>query len=204
MKHRGIIGILFIVAALSAMFAWEAWGRQKIIYDEILIVKDDIERNTVLKRDMIEIKKVSYKPKNCLKPKDIHKIAGMETVQHIPKECPLFPTFFQSKGMVPGRDQYILSIPNEWLLSFPQTLRRGDTAYFYKVNQSEIGKPIFLFKTKVAFSKDSANTEVRSKDPGRFEGSGNISLIEVIVKQNQGEKLIAAADENNKLIIMYK
>ena len=60
MKHRGIIGILFIVAALSAMFAWEAWGRQKIIYDEILIVKDDIERNTVLKRDMIEIKKVSY------------------------------------------------------------------------------------------------------------------------------------------------
>ena len=82
---------------------------------------------------MIEIKKVSYKPKNCLKPKDIHKIAGMETVQHIPKECPLFPTFFQSKGMVPGRDQYILSIPNEWLLSFPQTLRRGDTAYFYKI-----------------------------------------------------------------------
>ncbi len=81
-------------------------------------------------------------------------------------------------------------------MSYPQTLRRGDDVAFY------CGGSI-VTRAVVAYARDGSNAEVVSLSSERLTGSAPVSVIEVIVSENQALKLGTLADKGNKFVLLY-
>lgn len=197
MKKR-IVGMILIGSCLLTLGFWEFWGRKNLGYEEILTVKSELAPNTVVTRDILTVKKIETAPKNVLRPADADMLIGMESKQLIPSGESLYLAYFEESSFNIGNDtgKYVLSIPNDWLKSYPQTLRRGDTAYFYC-------KGTIVTNAVVAYARDGSNQEVQSQDEARLVGTAPVSLIEVIVDENQAKLLGNLAEKGNKFVILY-
>lgn len=193
---KSLTGIILIIVTLLGIVAWELWGREELLYDEVLVFSANVEANDVIRADMLAVKKINNANDKALKAEDAQKVVGKAATQYIPRNTEIFDVYFDESNLVVGEDEYVLSIPNDWLQSYPQTLRRGDTAYFYADGK-------MITKATVAYAKDGANQEVTSRDEERLAGSSTISLVEVIVTNAQADMLSKLAERNTKFVILY-
>lgn len=197
MKKR-ITGLILIGTMLIGLGFWEFWGRKNLGYDEILTVRADAAANTIISPEMLTTKKVENAPEEALRKEDGEKIIGMECRQLIPKGETLYAAYFEESRFRVGEEagKYVLSIPDDWLESYPQTLRRGDKAFF-------CCKGRIVTDAVVAYARDGSNQEVRSSDEERLVGSAPVSLIEVIVNEAQAKLLGNLAEKGNKFVLLY-
>jgi len=110
----------------------------------------------------------------------------------------LYMEYFQESKFAVGEEEgkFILSIPEQWLKSFPQTLKRGDRAFFYCAGE-------IVTDAVVAYVRDGTNQEVYYGDDERLTSSASVSLIEVVVTEEQARLLGKLADKDNKFVILY-
>ena len=197
MKKR-IAGLILIVASLGCLGFWEFWGREHLSYEKVLVFRQDTARNTAVEESMLEVVFMEEPPDGALRAEDASTLMNLETVQYVPAGPPLFSEFFQDPRLSVGgtSGQYVLSIPNQWLLSYPQTLRRGDTVRFYC--EEEI-----VLSAVVAYARDSSNQEVVSADDERLKASAPVSLVEVIVDEEKALKLGKLGEEGKKFVLLY-
>lgn len=196
--QKRIVGMSLIVVFLFALGFWEFWGRKNLGYQEVLTVRKELEPNTVISADMLSVKKLEVIPQDALSPEDAESIIGLESKQLIPQGETLYAAYFEESSFTVGGEsgKYVLSIPNDWLKSYPQTLRRGDSVYFYC-------KGSIVTEAVVAYARDGSNQEVRSQDDSRLIGSAPVSLVEVIVDEKQAKLLGNLADKGNKFVLLY-
>ena len=228
-RIKGILGFALIILAIASIFLWEGIGRETLLYRQVIVMTRNVEPHQMVMLDMLGITKV---PRDTiiqdavLDPKEI---LGKETASYIPTGLQLSPKFFQDPEMSAGNGKYVLAVPSEWLYSFPQTIRRGDEIYFYpfaedkeSVFYDENGKASYLptpsaisstegetantalIKTKVAYVKDSSNCEVVDIKANRIDGSSPVSKIEVIITDEQYQKLKNAYEAGYQFVIMYE
>ncbi|MGN1143141.1 MAG: hypothetical protein ACI4SU_01145 [Anaerovoracaceae bacterium] len=197
MKKR-IAGLILIVASLGCLGFWEFWGREHLSYEKVLVFRQDTARNTAVEEGLLEVVFMEEPPDGALRAEDASSLMNLETVQYVPAGTPLFSEFFQDPRLSVGgtSGQYVLSIPNQWLLSYPQTLRRGDTVRFYC--EEEI-----VLSAVVAYARDSSNQEVISADDERLKASAPVSLVEVIVDEEKALKLGKLGEEGKKFVLLY-
>lgn len=178
-RGKTIIGMMIIVASIAALITWEKWGRDSFFADSVLVLKENVEKGTVITNDMLkEVKMKTDLP--CVKPTMAKKIVGKEAVQFIHKGTPLFQRYFEEPALAPGtgKDRYLLSIPWSWLISQSHTLSRGDRAYFYVGGKFLTSAPVTA-------------VDVESK------------IYEIIVDSSQAEALSGAAYRGDKMTITY-
>ena len=87
-----------------------------------------------------------------------------------------------------------MSLPSDWLLSFPQTLRRGDKVNIYNGT-------VKLMEAVTAHVKDSGGQEVLSQDSQRMEASSALSHIEIIGSEEDLVELSKLASEGAKFTL---
>ena len=197
MKRR-IAGIVLVVLSVGALGFWELWGRENITYDRVLVLKEALPKNTLITADMLRVKKVDRAGEGALMEEEKSEIVGLETTQFVPAGTELYREYFQESIFAVGEEQgrYILSIPAQWLKAFPQTLRRGDRAFFYCG-----GEPVT--DAVVAYVRDGTNQEVYYGDDERLTSSSSVSLIEVVVDREQAALLGKLAEKGNKFVLLY-
>lgn len=197
MKKR-IIGILLIAASLGTLGFWEFWGRENLSYERILVFREDAGRSTAVTEDLLTVALVETDDPRILRERDAEGILNRETVQFVPAGTPLYDEYFQDPRLAVGGDtgQYVLSIPNQWLLSYPQTLRRGDTVSFYCGGE-------LVLSAAVAYARDSSNQEVVSQDDARLEASAPVSLVEVVVDEEKALKLGKLGEAGKRFVLLY-
>ena len=197
MKRR-IAGIVLVVLSVGALGFWELWGRENITYDRVLVLKEALPKNTLITADMLRVKKVDRAGEGALMEGEKSEIVGLETTQFVPAGTELYREYFQESIFAVGEEQgrYILSIPAQWLKAFPQTLRRGDRAFFYCG-----GEPVT--DAVVAYVRDGTNQEVYYGDDERLTSSSSVSLIEVVVDREQAALLGKLAEKGNKFVLLY-
>ena len=197
MKRR-IAGIVLVVLSVGALGFWELWGRENITYDRVLVLKEALPKNTLITADMLRVKKVDRAGEGALMEGEKSEVVGLETTQFVPAGTELYREYFQESIFAVGEEQerYILSIPAQWLKAFPQTLRRGDRAFFYCG-----GEPVT--DAVVAYVRDGTNQEVYYGDDERLTSSSSVSLIEVVVDREQAALLGKLAEKGNKFVLLY-
>lgn len=197
MKQK-TIGLLLIFLSLGALGFWEFWGRENLSYESVVVFRSDVGRGTEVEKQMLEVRKMDKPGENVLLETDMQKIIGQETVQFIPAGAPLHGEYFQNPELAIGGDsgRFILSIPNQWLMSFPQTMRRGDEVSFYCGGKLVVTAP-------VAYVRDSSNQEVTSADEDRLQASAPVSLVEIVVDEEKALKLGRLADEGKQFVLLY-
>lgn len=197
MKKR-IAGIVLIVLSVGALGFWELWGRENITYDRVLVLKESLPKNTLITADMLRERKVEKAGEGAIRTEQINEIVGLETGQFVPAGTELYREYFQESIFSVGEEQgkYILSVPAQWLKAFPQTLRRGDRAFFYCG-----GEPVT--DAVVAYVRDGTNQEVYYGDDERLTSSSSVSLIEIVVDKEQAALLGKLAEKGNKFVVLY-
>lgn len=197
MKKR-IAGIILVVLSLGALGFWELWGRENITYDRILVLRESQPKNTRLTADMFREKRVEEAGDGAILSGQLELVEGLETAQYVAAGAELFIEYFQESQFAVGEEEgkFILSIPNQWLKSYPQTLKRGDRAFFYCGGE-------IVTDAVVAYVRDGTNQEVYYGDDERLTSSAAVSLIEVVVTADQAATLGKLADKGNKFVILY-
>lgn len=195
--NKKIIGLTLIVVSLLSMGIWEFWGRETVSYETIIVLKKPLEANVVLMNEDFIEKKVDSPSQNALKPKDLNWLVGMETVQYVAEGIELRKEYFGQSEYKVGEDtsKGIISLSTDWLLSFPQTLSRGDQISLYS-NKIKVGECI------VAHVRDSSNNEVIFSQRDRENANGTILYIEVIADVSTLLDITSAAAEGNKFALV--
>ncbi len=197
MKQK-TIGLALIFLSLGALGFWEFWGRENLSYENVLVFRSDVSRGTVISRDMLEVRKMDKPGEDALLEENAGQILGLETVQYVPKDAPLYREYFQDSALAVGGDtgQFILAIPDQWLMSYPQTMRRGDEVSFYCEGK-------LVASASVAHVRDSSNQEVVSGDEARLDASASVSQVEIVVNEAQALKLGKLADRGKRFVLLY-
>lgn len=192
------MGLVLIFLSLGALGFWEFWGRENLTYQSVVVLRTDAARGTHVERELLEVRRMDKPGPDALLEEDLMRIVGLEAVQYIPKGTPLHLEYFQQPALAVGGDtgRYILSIPNQWLMSFPQTMRRGDEVSFYC--EGEV-----VASALVAYVRDSSNQEVISGDDARLQASAPVSLVEVVVDEATALMLGKLADRGKRFVLLY-
>lgn len=194
---RLVFGVVLIVLAIAGLFFWETEGRERFTYDEVLVLTEPVEKSTIITAEMLTTDRVAEAHPNAYRKAAAEQIIGKETTQYIADNTQLFPQCFEESTLIAHKEknEYVLSIPNAWLESYPQTLRRGDTVYFWCDGKR-------VTSATVVYVKDSTNTEVTSDDE-RLVASSRVSLVEIIANEKKANLLSKYAEDGNKFVILY-
>lgn len=194
-RKKSVIGIALIIVAILFFIFWESYGREYLMYPEVLVVDSDLNRGDIIEPQ--DLKKVRMdRADGAIDNAGVFegKLAG----QYIKAGEPIYSEYLIDQDMITdgGDGKYIFSLSEDWLSSYPQSLRRGDMAYIYSGGE-------FLTSAKVAFVKDNDNREVTSSDKERLGASASVSAIEVIVDDNQAALITSVAESDRKLVVLY-
>ena len=219
-----ILGIVLMLASVTAMFWWETKGRSLFLYKEVLVLNQSVEASMTITSDMVSFIRVD--PDNFIEGALVskEKVLGKTVSHYIPKYSQLNLEYFLSeKAEDAEEDCYIFNVPADWIITFPNSLRRGDTVYFYPVkvskenverdkdssfntsNNIKISGEENLIKSKIAYLKDSGKREVvDTEGEERYDASANIASIEIITSYEDFSYLKGLARKDYKFIILYK
>ena len=223
-----IIGILLMLSTIAMIYFWETTGREKFLYKEVVILNQSVEANVSITPEMLGLAKIN--PDNFIEGAIVKKdeVAGKYSAHFIAKNSQLSLAYFKdSTEEIKKEALYIFSIPVDWIITFPNSLRRGDMIYFYpvktateKVEESKsfgnldnlkITDKSNLLESEVAYLKDSGNREVvdtvnkaGTANKDRYDASANISNIEIITNYEDVSYLQSLAEGGYKFIILYK
>jgi len=217
-----ILGIILMLAVLAMIYFWETKGRERFLYTEVVVLNQSIEVGTAIEPGMLNLIKIN--PNNLMEGAVVRtdEVIGKYSAHFITKYSQLSLAYFKDESVGTTKEnQYIFTIPADWIITFPNSLRRGDTVYFYPVkaasengeesrsfnssNSTKVTKEGELVKSEVAYLKDSGNREVvNTEGEERYDASANISSIEIITSYEDVSYLENLADSGWKFIILYK
>lgn len=179
-RGKQVIGLLLILVSIGALVTWEKWGKNRFLYDEVLVLNQNVEKGTVITEAMVEKRHMDVSERDCIGAEELQAVVGREAAFFVHKNVPLFPAYFAPAGLTPdaSRDRYVLSVPSGWLAAAPRSLSKGDRAYFYCG-----GKEI---TSALTVSTDLEN-----------------GCIEVMVSSRQAAALSSLTEAGQKLVVIY-
>lgn len=179
-RGKRVIGVLLILVSIGALVTWEKWGKNRFLYDEVLVLNQNVEKGTVITAEMLEKKHMDVSEKDCVGAEELQAVIGREAAFFVHKNTPLFREYFQTEGLTAdeSRGRYILTIPSSWLAVLPRALSKGDRAYFYCSGREVT----------------SALTSAVDLENGS---------VDVVVSSRQAAELSALAQSGEKLVIIY-
>lgn len=228
-KSKRLFGLILLILALGFFAFWELIGRAEFLYAEVVVLKEEVLKGTEISIDMLEYIKIDSQRiiDNCImNPNDI---IALEAKHFIPAGTQLVSNYFDISSLVLMNDEKIMKLPNTWIHSFPETLRRKDEVFIYAIknsnensnsssestdaikssnkrlnsNKDTEDKKIYIMKSTVAYVKDNSNKEVSSLDDDRLNASSVISNIEIVISEEQFETLRDYVQDGYTFILMY-
>ena len=228
-KFFSVLGIIFILAALASVYYWESRGRQYFLYSEVVVLNQSVEEGTTITSDMLDSLNTDRASimEEAITSRD--EIIGKKASHYIPGYSQLSPVYFINEEKILSKNEYIFTVPEQWIITIPNSLRRGDIIYFYPVKiqdekdnkeeETQIGqyssKKDFsdyqissegnILESKVAYLKDSGNREIVTiSSEDRYDASSKIATLEIIATLEDVSYLKNLADINYKFIVLYK
>ncbi len=202
-RKKGVSWVV-VVLVIVLFVAWELFVRTEILYDEALVLKENIAKGTVVTEEMVTSKKLQGLPNGAIKPSDLNDIIGKETIQFVASDTFLLSEYFISKEISPVESNGLknFAIPENWMESYPETIRRGDMIYLYAIGASDIEKAVV--SAKVAHVKDSSNNEISAGGNERKDASNNVSSIEVVLEEAEIIRLTKLVEGGTKFLVSYQ
>lgn len=179
-RGRRILGLVLAVMSIAAMFGWEKWGRDRFLYDEVVELTKNAGRGTVITRGMLRSVRVEHADPEAIRPSQMSVLVGRQTLQFVHGGAPLFQEYFGEPNTAAGKelDRYVMSVPESWYASIPESAAPGDTLYFF-CDGAEVTSAVVR---RIADDRKS---------------------FEVVVSKAQQEKLGRAAAAGSRFTLSY-
>ena len=177
--RKRILGLFLIGISVIGMIGWENWGKEKFLYDEVLVLRESVKQGTIITEDMVDAKTMEM-DEPCLKFSEKEKIIGMQTTAYVHKGVPLFTPYFGESDLMPDetRERYGMAIPTDWIASKPEALSRGDKVFLF------FGKRMITSADVSAIGKDGC--------------------VEIIVERQQAADICQVTEAGGRLTLIYQ
>lgn len=232
-KFIAVLGIFLMILFAGGVVFWESVGRNIYQYQEAIVLSSPVKKGEVISRNNIKTIKVDKSLVIANSITDPYLLVDKVANNFIPANCQISPEFIVDKELVLNKDQFIFKVPVDWIKAIPSSIRRRDNVVFFEVidtektdsskiiinsepntesyptyNTSEDKVPIDpstpLLNTVVAFVKDNANREVVTVgEIDRYNGSSQVSDLEIIVTAEQVDLLKKSIEKGYKFLVMY-
>lgn len=178
-RSKQIIGLFLIIVSILGLVFWEKWGKNEFLYDDALVLRENVERGTLISENMLTVKKMNIE-ENYIPYEAMEKVIGKQATGFIHKGVPLFEEYVQDPNLSPNekRETYMLAVPQEWILSKPETLSKGDKVFFFSD-----GKLLTAAFVSNIFNQDT---------------------VEVVTNKEQTEKISKQISMGKKLVLAYQ
>ncbi|MGE7692308.1 hypothetical protein ACQKMI_24410 [Lysinibacillus sp. NPDC097214] len=169
-KGLAILGIFLMILG-TGFFSWyEFWGgREALHYGNVVVLSEEaIEGKIINKEDLVylSIDKQLIREDTIVNPDDV---IGKSAKHYIAPYQKLHSNYFDKADLVLGKGEYIAPIPMDWILTVPDTLRRGDEIIIYSATyESELNKP------QVVASSNNSSTNQDKKNSTTDTNGGPI------------------------------
>lgn len=193
---KTIIGIILIVVSIAGIIGWEFFGREELMYTDMLVLNQDVEAHTVITKDMLASRKIYNPMEKALTVDSIEKVVGKETTQFVPKGSEIYERYFvDEKLAVDPNNEFVFSVEVQDIMAFPRSLQKGDTVYFYSFDKKVASSTVIALK-------DASGNEITQSN-NRTEVSAQIASIEFKVDRQNLKVLSTAVSEKDPLTIAY-
>jgi hypothetical protein len=212
-RTKQIIGIVLIIAAVSALVFWEMTGRDIVTTKKVLVASENIEAGEIVTKQMFKTMNIMPDTiiSGALTPSDINKIEGKAALQDIVENQQIAEVYFgvPVEKITDKRTPYV--IKSEWIDSRSSSLRKGDIVHIYNRNGT-----FHLGEFEVVFVKDVGDKEVIdiSGDSGRVisnsdvrsrtNSSGIISHIEILAELEDYQNIVSYIDEFQEQLLIVQ
>lgn len=201
-KYRKIIGVFLLLITVAFFIFWEVTGRKELLYTDVATLNTDVKTGQLITGDMIDMVKRETDTLITGAIVNPYLIVGKEAVQFIPKNSMLREEFFDNAEIVLNENEYVFKFPEDWVASYPDTLRRKDKIFFYPIQNGRIVKEP-IAETYIAYVKDGSNREVENINNDRLVGTSSIKTIEIIANDKLLEVLTQYINQGYKFTILY-
>ena len=194
---KTVVGVIVMAVAIVGIIGWELFGRENVLFTEVLVLNKDTEPYTVITEENLAIKKVYQPNANSYTINDISKVVGKETTQFVPVGIELQARFFENPTLQVNEtnDEYVYSISVNTLEAYPRSIAKGDTVYIFCMDEEVI-------RTTVLGLRNSDGNEVIQKKD-RKEATGQIASIEIKATKEQCRILSVLQSNSQPLAITY-
>lgn len=206
---KAMAGILIIIAGLSLLFYWEAYGKEQTRYEQVVCASSDIQKGQRITDALLTTKSL---PKNSLifdRVKNKSDLIGTVAAQYIPAQAQLSRkmTYMDDFYIDISRGESIYKLPAEWIDNRSAAVRRGDTVEIYLADgKQNVGE------YKVAYVKDAQEREIANVEGqeyadllNRTDATGVINHIEIIATQEEYTALYQVkSNTEQKFLIVQK
>lgn len=151
-----VISIIISLAGIVGLYYVNQHYAVQINTEQMPVAKRYIPAYTIITEEMIEYKitpKLAISDEAVLLDKDI---VGKMTAIPIGQSEQFLYWKLDERGLFPKGDEEIFAIPMDYIISYPDTLKRGDTITIHVS-----GKPVPLLEDiRIAYARQSSNKEV--------------------------------------------
>ncbi|MBR4019774.1 MAG: hypothetical protein IKI99_00510 [Firmicutes bacterium] len=178
-RGKRIFGLLLICISITGIVGWENWGKERFLYDEVLVLRQNVEKGTIITPDMVDVR-IMEAEEPCIAFAEKDDIIGMQTVAFVHKGVPLFEEYFQEPGLAPDEKNnlYGMCLPTEWIASKPAALSRGDKVFLF------FGKTMVTEADVVDVTKEGA--------------------VEIIIEKEQAAAICQVTKDGGRLALIYQ
>lgn len=115
-RSKQIIGLFLIIVSILGLVFWEKWGKNEFLYDDVLVLRENVERGTLISENMLTVKKMNIE-ENYIPYEAMEMVIGKQATGFIHKGVPLFEEYVQDPNLSPNekRETYMLAVPQEWI-----------------------------------------------------------------------------------------
>jgi hypothetical protein len=192
-KFKPFIGIIIMLLTFAMVLGWENFGREELLYTNIIELKKDVEPGTIVTKEMLtvgRIEKGKISEQSIIKNEDV---IGKIAKAVIPKGMQLDKRFFDTKDLSVKKDEYVFRIPSSWIVAIPSSIRRGDVASFYEVDAQSVSK-----------ISSNLNSASQPQNTSQIQQIGNQSITQI--KQQLNNILLSCTivyvkDSSNREVI---
>lgn len=131
-RGKRVLGLVLICISILGIVGWEQWGKERFLYDEVLVLRENVKKGTMITDEMLDVKTMEM-DESCLEFSEKEKVIGMQAAAFVHKGVPLFPEYFRHPDLTPDetRNRYGMCLPTEWIASRPAALSRGDKVLLF-------------------------------------------------------------------------
>jgi hypothetical protein len=147
-----------LITAISGFVYWEIEGRDRLLTEDVLIAKKDIEKNSIVTSDMFTTagSREENMISGALGPEDLAVIEGSRSGQFIPANAQITDKFFYEDEFFIAEDESVFVIRPEWISMMSSSIRRGDRVRLFSRDGMQV-----IGCYRVAFVKDNTYREVK-------------------------------------------
>lgn len=178
-RGKRIFGLLLICISVLGIAGWEQWGKGQFLYDEVLVLRENVKKGTIITESMLDVKPMDM-DEPCFAFSEKEKVIGMQAAGFIHKGVPLFPAYFGEPDLMPdaSKNRYGMCLPTEWIASRPGALSRGDKVFLF------FGKQMVTVADVAEVTKDGE--------------------VEIIVGKEQASAICQVTVDGGKLALVYQ